>query len=78
MNLFKKKKEYPIVKALNPQPVFPILGGKHAPEWIAQQLTLLEYCLFRGFRPYDLFSKNIAPTSSLSTYANHFKNVCFI
>jgi len=74
-SLFKSRSEYPIVKALNPQPVFPILGGKHAPEWIAQQLTLLEYCLFRGFRPYDLFSKNIAPTSSLSTYANHFKNV---
>lgn len=53
----------------------PILGGKLSAEYIAQQLTMLEYDLTRNIRPYDLLIQNTQPTSQLHTYAHHFMHV---
>lgn len=65
------------MKALNPKPLVPILGGKLSVEYIAQQLTMLEYDLTRNIRPYDLLIQNLQPSSHLHTYANHFRHVCY-
>ena len=65
------------MRALNPQPVLPILAGKMTPEHLAQQFTLMEYDLICRVRPRDLLEQTV-DSNALRIYTNHFTNVSTI
>jgi len=80
VKVHESRKVYPSVKALNPQPVLPILGGKLTLDHIAQQLTALEYNLLRDIRPYDIINHRQWHESGkkhsreVQNYINHFRD----